>query len=63
MENVQKNGANYPSLFYVVFLSMVESYVQSKRIKRGVRISEGQIIHAILYSPKLQIDSYNEAYW
>ena len=36
---------NYPSLFYVTFLSMVESCVQSKLwIKQGVQISKGQII-------------------
>ena len=28
--NARKNCANYPSLFYITFLSMVESCVQNK---------------------------------
>ena len=51
-QNTWKICANYPSLFYFMFLPTVESSVVYRTIVwiiREVRISEGQIIRAILY--------------
>ena len=54
--NAWKNHANYPSMRIILAHFMLRSYEwqrvvsrASMRIKQGVRISEGQIIQAILY--------------
>ena len=55
MENVWKNCANYSNMRIIKAYFMLCFYQQqrvvskaSMRIKRGVRISEGQIIQAML---------------
>ena len=54
--NTRKNHANYPSMQIIRAYFTLRSYEQqrvasraSMRIKRGMQISEGQIIRAILY--------------
>ena len=56
MANVRKNHANYPSMRIIRVYYTLCSYEQqqvvsraSMQIKRGMLISEGQIIRAILY--------------